>query len=64
MSQDMQICITPVDMLRKDSMHPHGRHGFDRYAEAVACVDGYARAMSRLYESRSDSAASIIVYLL
>ena len=56
MSQDMQTCITPVDMLHKDSMQPHGRKGFDRYAGAVACVDSYAGAMSGLGESRSDSA--------
>ena len=57
MSQDMQTCITPVDMLRKDSMHHHGREDFGRYAGAVACVDSYGGAMSGLGESRSDFAA-------
>ena len=63
MSQDMQICITPVDMLHKDSMQPHGRKGFDRYAGAVACVDSYAGAMSGLGESRSDSSDGLRVWL-
>jgi hypothetical protein len=63
MSQDMQTCITPVDMLHKDSMQPHGRKGFDRYAGAVACVDSYAGAMSGLGESRSDSSDGLRVWL-
>jgi hypothetical protein len=37
-------------------MQPHGRQGFDRYDGVVACVDSYTGAMSRLGESRSDSA--------
>ena len=64
MSQDMQTCITPVDMLHKDSMQPHGRMGFDRYAGAVACVDSYAGAMSGLGESRSDSSDGLRVWLI
>ena len=64
MSQDMQTCITPVDMLHKDSMQPHGRKGFDRYAGAVACVDSYAGAMSGLGESRSDSSDGLRVWLI
>ena len=64
MSQDMQTCITPVDMLHKDSMQPHGRKGFDRYARAVACVDSYAGAMSGLGESRSDSSDRLRVWLI
>ena len=63
MSQDMQTCITPVDMLHKDSMQPHGRKGFDRYAGAVACVDSYVGAMFGLGESRSDSSDGLRVWL-